>query len=564
MRSIGILTFALVSFITVTMAMGDVDRPNVIVILTDDQGFADVGINGNKDVSTPSLDQFAQQGVQFTRFYCCPVCAPTRSSLMTGRYHYRTGVIHTSRGGAKMHGEEITVAELLRNNGYTTGIFGKWHLGDNYPMRPQDQGFDDVLVHKSGGIGQTPDKPNSYFDSFLWQNGKRIKAEGYCTDVFFSAAMDFIEKNREQPFFVYLPTNAPHTPLEIADQYTKPYLDKGLDATTAKVYGMITNIDDNFGRLIQHLDRLKLRENTLIVFVGDNGPQQKRFTAGLRGRKGSTYEGGIRVPCFVQWPAKVEGGRKIDRIAAHIDLLPTLIETCLLEVAQMPKIDGRSIVPLLTDGSKDWPDRTLFFQCHRGLTPKPFQNSAVVTQKWKLVGYPGTFSREDLEPADNPIVELYDLESDPSEEHDVVAQNKKVVATMKKQYMAWFRDVEKSRQFQAGVIHIGTKHENPSHLCRYQDGTYQEGKSEGWSVKVKGGRYKITINRGTNLSAGRLLMQWGTRRSHTEMEQGQRSVFLNLWPDENILQLQFQAKGQPLQPITDNGTLGDVVIERVN
>ena len=213
-------------------------RPNIILILTDDQGYGDVGIHGNDKIKTPHLDRFAQRGVEMTRFYCSPVCAPTRASLMTGRYYYRSGVVHTSRGGAKMHGEETTLAELLQNAGYRTGIFGKWHLGDNYPMRPQDQGFQDVLIHKSGGIGQTPDKPNSYFDPFLWHNGRREKARGYCTDVFFDAAIRFIERSQgetDRPFFVYLPTNAPHTPLEIDAKYSGPYSAIGLNDITARV-----------------------------------------------------------------------------------------------------------------------------------------------------------------------------------------------------------------------------------------------------------------------------------------------------------------------------------------
>ena len=242
-------------------------RPNVIIVLTDDQGFGDVGIHGNDQINTPNLDQFAAEGIRLQRFYCSPACAPTRASLMTGRYYYRSGVIHTSRGGAKMGSENVTIAERLRDAGYTTGIFGKWHLGDNYPLRPQDQGFAESLIHKSGGIGQTPDKPNSYFNSKLWHNGKQFLGTGYCTDFFFQAATEFIERHQQQPFFVYLATNAPHTPLEIAERYVKPHRERGLDETTARVYGMVENIDENFGRLLQRLDDLNLRENTFILFL---------------------------------------------------------------------------------------------------------------------------------------------------------------------------------------------------------------------------------------------------------------------------------------------------------
>jgi hypothetical protein len=187
------------------------DRPNVVLVMTDDQGFGDVGVHGNDKIRTPHIDRFSKQGVTFTRFYCSPVCAPTRASLMTGRYYYRTGVVHTSRGGAKMQADEVTLAEMLSKAGYATGLFGKWHLGDNYPMRPIDQGFDEVLCHASGGIGQTPDKPNSYFDPLLWHNGRPYKSKGYCTDIFTNAAIEFIKSNRNRPFFVYLSTNTPHT-----------------------------------------------------------------------------------------------------------------------------------------------------------------------------------------------------------------------------------------------------------------------------------------------------------------------------------------------------------------
>ena len=226
--------------------------------MADNVGFTEFGVNGNYTIKTPNLDEFAREGVRFNRFYCNPMCAPTRASLMTGRYYYRTGVIHTSRGGAKMHGDETTIAEHLKTADYATGIFGKWHLGDNYPMRPQDQGFDSVLVHKSGRLGQVPDKPNSYFDPVLWSNGLHVKKQGYCTDIFFQAAMKFVEDNRSRRFFVYLPTNVAHTSrevgLEVHRQYSEPYKAMGLDDRTASVYGMITNLDDNVARLLDKLD----------------------------------------------------------------------------------------------------------------------------------------------------------------------------------------------------------------------------------------------------------------------------------------------------------------------
>jgi len=276
-------------------------QPNVILVITDDQGYGDLGVHGNQEIQTPNLDSFATESVHFKNFYVCPVCAPTRASLMTGRYNYRTGVVDTYLGRAMMFGDEVTLAHSLGEAGYKTGIFGKWHLGDNYPMRPDDQGFQEALVHKGGGIGQPSDPPgNTYFDPVLYHNGRDKKYEGYCTDIFTNATIDFIEKNRNQPFFAYLSTNAPHTPLQIHDKYVQPYLDKGLDETTAKVYGMITNLDENMGRLLSRLDELDLSENTIVIFMTDNGAQQSRYNAGLRGRKGTVYEGGIRVPFYIR------------------------------------------------------------------------------------------------------------------------------------------------------------------------------------------------------------------------------------------------------------------------
>ena len=387
-------------------------RPNIILVMTDDQGYGDLGIRDNPHLKTPNLDRFAREAVQLERFYCSPVCAPTRASLMTGRYYYRSGVIHTSRGGAKMHGDEVTIAERLKQAGYATGIFGKWHLGDTYPMRPVDQGFDEALWHKSGGIGQAPDVPNSYFNPQLWRRDRKVESAGYCTDVFFDAALEFIRKHRERPFFVYLPTNAPHTPLEVADEYAEPYRKLGLDDTTARVYGMIANIDENFGRLLSELERRGLRENTLLLFFGDNGPQQERFNAGLRGRKSSTYEGGIRVGASLQWPARWSKAKQIETIAAHIDIAPTLLAAAGVTSPEGPAFDGVNLLPLLDGQASQWPQRPLFFQCHRGLAPKPFPNCAIVTDRYKLVGFPGTFNREDLDTSGEPILELYDVQAD--------------------------------------------------------------------------------------------------------------------------------------------------------
>jgi arylsulfatase A-like enzyme len=308
-----------------------VRRPNVVFILTDDQGYGDVGIHGNDKIRTPNMDRVAREGIQFTQFHANPVCSPTRASLMTGRYYYRTGVVDTYLGRSMMYPDEVTVAEMLAPAGYRTGIFGKWHLGDNYPLRAIDQGFQDAVVIKGGGLRQPAGIPggDGYFDPILLNNGKPQRYQGYCTDIYTDEALKFMERNRTRPFFLYLPTNAPHGPLEIGDSWVEPYRKMGLSDTTAKIYGMVANVDHNIGRVLAKLSELKLEQDTIVIFMTDNGPQQgDRFNGGMRGRKGTVYEGGIRVPFFVRWPRMVQPGTKTDRLAAHIDVLPTLLDAC--------------------------------------------------------------------------------------------------------------------------------------------------------------------------------------------------------------------------------------------
>ncbi len=560
---VGILAIAM-SFGGYSTVSG-VERPNVVLVMTDDQGYGDVGVHGNDKIRTPNLDRFSEQGVTFTRFYCSPVCAPTRASLMTGRYYYRTGVVHTSRGGAKMQADEVTLAEMLSSAGYSTGLFGKWHLGDNYPMRPIDQGFDEVLRHSSGGIGQTPDKPNSYFDPLLWHNGCSFKAQGYCTDVFTDAAIEFIKTNRDGPFFVYLSTNTPHTPLEIADEYVERYRKMGLSETTARVYGMCENIDDNFGRLLATLDTLGLRDNTLIVFLTDNGPQQKRYTANLKGRKSWVYEGGIRVPCFVQWPGRFSGGRVVDRIAAHIDLLPTIVEACGVVLPKNVRIDGVSQLPRLsgTDTKLD-DERLLFFQCHRGLRPQRYHNAAVVSQRFKLVMHPGTFGDEQLAVAGvgaGAGAELYDIARDPNEDRPLVnaKRQKQLVAA----YNEWFDDVRTTRDFVPGRIIVGSDEENPLRLCRYQDGTYRgDGFSHGWAVEVvRDGNYKLHVDQGDVKQPvpGRIHVRWLERENSIATKDGQ-AVF-KLGKGTGTLDIWFQADGETRKRIGLNTTEGNVKLQ---
>ncbi len=488
-------------------------RPNVVLIVTDDQGYGDLGLHGNDKIKTPHLDRLGRESAQLTQFYVSPVCSPTRASLLTGRYNYRTGVVDTYLGRSMMHTDEVTLAERLGAAGYRTGIFGKWHLGDNYPLRPVDQGFGESLVHKGGGIGQPADPPgNRYFDPVLQHNGKAERYKGYCTDIFTDAAIRFLEGSGDRPFFAYLATNAPHAPLEIGDAYVAPYKAAGLDDTTARVYGMITNADENVGRLLAALKARNLEESTIVLFLTDNGPQQPRYTAGLRGRKGSVYDGGIRVPCFVRWPGTLKAGTRVDRIAAHIDVVPTLLEACGVKPPAGVSLDGKSLMPLLRGTQHDWPDRTLYFQWHRGDRPELYRSCAARSERWKLVG-----GRE-----------LYDMAADGGEKNDVAADHPDVVERMRKGYEEWFRDVSATRGYDPPRIRLGAPQEDPTVLTRQDWRGPRAGWDEDslgyWEVEVaRPGAYAVTLPLQPDRAAGEAHLKLGRVALRRQLEKGAAS-----------------------------------------
>ena len=480
-----------------SFASGIGRRPNVIIFVTDDQGYGDLSLHGNPQLKTPHLDSVAKDGTELTRFYVCPVCAPTRASLMTGRYNYRTGAIDTYLGRTMMYPDEFTLAEILRNAGYRTGIFGKWHLGDDYPLRSMDQGFEESLVLRGGGLEQPGNVPHDgYFDPILQHNGEPQKCYGYCTDIFTNAALEFIEGARHQPFFAYIATNAPHTPLEVDEAYVAPFKAMGLDDTTARVYGMVANIDENMGRLLSKLKALDLEQDTILIFLTDNGPQQERYNAGLRGLKGSVYEGGIRVPCFIRWPRSVPSGERLDRIAAHIDILPTILEACGVETPAGLSLDGRSLLPLLRGRREDWPDRALYFQWHRGDEPELYRNCSVVTQRYKWLAGPAS----GLEPdARGRKQEIFDLHEDPGEQKDLSPNHQELVQTMRERYEDWFYEVSSTRGYAPPRIQLGTRYENPVMLTA-QD---WRGPRAGWDADSLGywevevpepARFEVTLS----------------------------------------------------------------------
>ncbi|MCC5930138.1 MAG: arylsulfatase [Cyclobacteriaceae bacterium] len=492
------------------------DRPNVILIITDDQGYGDLGFTGNPHVKTPVLDEMAQRSIRLNRFYVSPVCAPTRSSLMTGRYSLRTGVRDTYNGGATMATEEITIAEMLKGAGYTTGMFGKWHLGDNYPFRPGDQGFDESLIHLAGGMGQPGDfttffrNDSSYFDPILWYNGDQKEYTGYCSDIFTDEAIRFIGENHKQPFFCYLSFNAPHTPLQLPQQYYDMYRDidpsAGFNADgrpfpemnendkedARKVYGMVSNIDDNVGRIYQKLDELGIRDNTILIFMTDNGPQQRRYNGGMRGLKGTVFKGGIRVPFFLHYPNMQLENKDIDVPAAHIDILPTLADICNATLPADRKIDGKSLLPVFQGNeSDDWNQRSLFFYWTRRF-PELYNNIAVQKGSHKLVGQ--THAGAMIE-----NFQLYDIQEDPYEQINLVAQKQGLASDLKKEMDDIFYELIQSEHLLGSQhIIIGSEFENPVYLNRNDAGGdrgvwRQEEVYGKWDVEIREGRYDVQL-----------------------------------------------------------------------
>jgi arylsulfatase len=408
-------------------------RPNIILIITDDQGYYDLSCHGNPHLATPNLDRLRDESLRFTRFQVSPTCAPTRSALMSGRAPFYVGVTHTILERERMKLGVPTMPEMLRNAGYTTGIFGKWHLGDQDPYRPDKRGFDEVFIHGAGGIGQSyagscGDAPgNKYFDPAILHNNTFVKTKGFCTDIFFNQAMKWMHSQKgKQPFFAYITTNAPHGPFIAPDSYKKKFIDAGFRSNTVGFYGMVENIDDNVGRLTTKLAEWGIEKNTLVIFITDNGPSASNFNGDHKGKKGSVDEGGTRVPSFWRWPGVLTAGTDVDRIANHYDILPTLADIVGGSPKQQDQLHGRSLVPLLKNAKTVWEDRFRVF--HRGRWRKgQAANSrdkgfAVRNQRFRLVGRTA----------------LYDMEKDQSQRTNVIADYPEVAKQMNAVYDKWF------------------------------------------------------------------------------------------------------------------------------
>ena len=399
-------------------------RPNVVVILTDDQGWGDLSLHGNPNLSTPNIDAMAREGAEIDRFYVCAVCSPTRAEFLTGRYHNRAGVYSTSTGGERFNADEQTIAEVFREGGYATACYGKWHSGMQYPYHPNARGFDDYYGFCSGHWG-------NYYSPLLEHNGRLVKGDGFIIDDLTNHSIKFIDEHRDQPFFVYLALNTPHSPMQVPDQYWQDFAEKKIvpdpEPANAKkenlihtraALAMCENIDANVGRLIKHLDETGLGEDTIVIYFSDNGPNGSRFNAGMRGRKGSTNEGGLRSPCLVRYPRRVKPGTQVNRIAGAIDLLPTLADFAGIEFKSPKPLDGKSITPLLLGTSDDWQSRLMFSAWNKKAT--------VRNDRFRLQLSGG----------------LYDIINDPREKSDLTAQKPEVAAKLRKELDSWLEETE--------------------------------------------------------------------------------------------------------------------------
>ena len=426
-----------------TLASG----PNIILVMPDDVGYGDYSSLGAPILQTPAVDGFKKHGLLFTQFHLSPTCSPTRAALFSGRHEFKNGVTHTIFERERMSLKTITLPQVLKTAGYTTGIFGKWHLGDEEAYRPENRGFDEVFIHGGGGIGQTysgscGDVPgNTNINPTLWHNGDFAKTKGYCTDLFFERAIQWIDGNlsAKKPFFAFIPLNAAHMPLVLPEKYYQHYLGKpGVSEDVAKFYGMIENIDTNFGKLLAMLDERGVANNTLVIYFGsDNGgsaPACGIFNAGMRGSKAMPYQGGTRVPCFFRWPAGgIQAGTECDALTAHIDMFPTLAAIAGATVSEDTKkqVEGRNLLPLLKNPKAEWSERTLVHHVGRwgkGQSPEgaKYKDCAVQNSRFTLINNTA----------------LYDLKADPGETTNIIADHPDVVVSMRASYDQWWADVQ--------------------------------------------------------------------------------------------------------------------------
>lgn len=482
---------------------GQAARPNVLIILTDDQGYGDLSCHGNPVLKTPNMDRLHSESVRFTDFHAAPMCTPTRGQLMSGMDALHNRATSVTAGRAVLRRDVPTMADIFASNGYRTGIFGKWHLGDNYPYRPMDRGFQEAKYHLGFGMSSAPEFDNDYFNGRYHDKGVVKKFEGYCTDFWFGQAMEWMREraNKREPFFCYLPTNAPHGPHWVDEKYAAPYKKAG---GAANFFGMIANIDENLGKLEAFLKATDLRDNTIVIFMTDNGGTAgvNIYNAGMRGRKTMYYEGGHRVPCFVRWPAgRLRPPGDVGVQAQMQDILPTLIDLCGLKKPSGTDFDGRSLAAVLRGAADSLPDRMLVVQYGQILKK---WDSCTIWGRWRLIG-------------EN---ELYDLREDPGQQNNLAEKHPDLLKKMRAYYEQWWAKNE-SALTDYRPISIGAPQENPVRLTSsdwqdvYCDNPTHVSNAAGgpqggpWNVFIeRDGEYEISLSRwphhmGLPLTAGR-------------------------------------------------------------
>jgi arylsulfatase A len=374
------------------------DKPNIVIFLADDMGWGDVNANGNAKISTPVLNRLGNESLSFDRFYVCPVSAPTRAEMLTGRYFLRTGVSSVTRGYENMRSDEVTMAEILKDNGYATGCFGKWHNGRYWPQHPNRQGFDEYVGFPVGHLGY-------YFDAFYLHNDEEKQSTGYTSDYFTDKALEFIERKKDEPFLCYVPYNVPHSPFQVPAKYFDKYHSAGIDSTLSSVYGMVENMDDNIGKILEKLEELELTENTIVIFYSDNGPNTERYNGGMKGRKGSVDEGGVRVPFYIKWPGRIRSG-VTQQLAQDIDIMPTLLGLCGIDYLPAKPLDGKDLSSFIKGKGKEF-DRLIFSR--QGNQVVENCNSSVRNDRYRLV-----LTRRDTM--------LYDMASDPGQKNNLFSK----------------------------------------------------------------------------------------------------------------------------------------------
>lgn len=490
-RAVAVFVGGLI-LLTAAARISAADKPNIVVILADDQGWGDLSVHGNRNLHTPNIDSLAADGALLDRFYVCPVCSPTRAEFLTGRYHPRGGVHSTSTGGERLDLDEHTIAETFHAAGYATGAFGKWHNGMQAPYHPNSRGFDEYYGFCSGHWGE-------YFSPLLEHNGKLIKGDGYITDDLTNQAMTFMEQNADQPFFCYVPYNTPHSPMQVPDKWFKKFADAELKMHNREpnredpphlraALAMCENIDWNVGRILKKLQELKIADNTIVIYFSDNGPNGYRWNDGMKGRKGSTDEGGVRVPFLIRWPGKIAAGKKVPQIAAAIDLLPTLTDLAGIPVKSQKPLDGKSLKPLLTGESPDnWPDRMIFSHWSRRVS--------VRTQQYRL-DHQG---------------KLYDMQADPGQNRDIAADKPDVARKLRNASKQWQAEMlpglnDDDRPFPIGFSvethlpardgrpHGGVKRSSRAPNCSYMTNWTNLDDRITWDIEVaEAGMYEFVV-----------------------------------------------------------------------